>query len=229
MLQTLKQRLTTRKTDPIDRHVRRFLSFFPKGFRDPKYYAWERGYKWEAHEGYVERLSKPDFHRLLTARKYSDIAATCVRLESRTNLLFSFEKMAIRDGLKSLKGAKIFSESLFELLHGGGPLDERFTAWCEAIGSLPRKQTRVLTHPVVTVFPFIADPRRHIFLKPLVTRKAAERLGLEFNYHSRPSWTVYSGLLDMGEKLRKCLKHLEPRDLIDIQSFIWVAGSSEYE
>ena len=28
---------------------RKFLRYFPKGFRDDKYYDWERGYKWEAH------------------------------------------------------------------------------------------------------------------------------------------------------------------------------------
>jgi hypothetical protein len=29
---------------------RKFLRFFPKGFYDEKYIAWERGYKWQAHE-----------------------------------------------------------------------------------------------------------------------------------------------------------------------------------
>ncbi len=177
----------------------------------------------------MEALHKNSFERLLAAGKYAEIAGTCLRLESRTNLLFSFEKMAIRDGVKTRKGAKIFSESLFELLHGYGGIEGRFDLWCDAIASLPRKQTRVLTHPVATVFPFIADPRRHIFLKPLVTRKAADRLGLEFNYNSRASWNVYFELLNLAENLRSRLTALEPRDMIDIQSFIWATGSSEYE
>jgi hypothetical protein len=29
---------------------RKFLRFFPDGFRDETYIDWERGYKWTAHE-----------------------------------------------------------------------------------------------------------------------------------------------------------------------------------
>jgi hypothetical protein len=47
------------------------------------------------------------------------------------------------------------------------PVDVRFERWCEVIGSLPRKQTRVLTWPLVTVFGYIARPDRHMFLKPV--------------------------------------------------------------
>jgi len=229
MLQSLKKRLAPHKTEPVERNTRRFLRFFPKGFKDPKYFAWERGYKWEAHRGFDKALNRKAFEELLAVGKYIEIAGTCLRLESRTNLLFSFEKMAIRDAVKTRKGAKTFAEGLFELLHGDGTLDLRFETWCEAIAALPRKQTRVLTHPVATVFPFIADPRRHIFLKPLVTKKAAERLGIEFRYNARPAWAVYASLLDLAGQLRSRLKDLEPRDMIDIQSFIWVTGSSEYE
>jgi hypothetical protein len=228
MLQTIRARVIGEKA-PSDRYVRRFLKFFPRGFQDPKYFAWERGYKWDAHLGFREALNEGNFRALLKARKYSEIAATCIRLESRTNLLFSFEKMAIRDAVKTSKGANAFSEGLFELLHGEGSLAERFQNWCDAIESLPRKQTRVLTHPVVTVFPFIADPSTHIFLKPLVTKKAAERLAIEFQYGSRASWEVYSRYLQLARVTRDRLKNLKPRDMIDIQSFLWVTGSSEYE
>ncbi|MFL6375328.1 MAG: hypothetical protein ACJ73D_11730, partial [Pyrinomonadaceae bacterium] len=165
MLQAFRTKLT-KPIEPIDRAKRRFLRFFPKGFRDPKYFAWERGYKWDAHLGFKEVLNKRGFESLLEAGEYKEIAATCIRLESRTNLLFSFEKMAIRDAVKTNAGAKQFSEGLYQLLHGYGAMEGRFDLWCDAVEALPRKQTRVLTHPVVTVFPFIADPRRHIFLKP---------------------------------------------------------------
>jgi hypothetical protein len=32
-----------------------------------------------------------------------------------------------------------------------------------------------------------------------------------------------------AETVRRDLRDLEPRDMIDIQSFIWVQGSDEYE
>ena len=50
----------------------------------------------------------------------------------------------------------------------------------------------MLTWPIVTVFGFIAQPKTHIFLKPNVTRVAAESYGFDFHYHSRPAWPTYA-------------------------------------
>ena len=79
------------------------------------------------------------------------------------------------------------------------------------------------------MFGFIADPWRHFFLKPRVTQLAFEEYGLEFGYVSRPSWETYSHLLALTRLVASDLADLEPRDLIDIQSFLWVQGSDEYE
>src|SRR5436190_14995156 len=71
---------------------RKFLRFFPDGFRDKTYLAWERDYKWNAHLRWQEVLNPSAWQRLLKQRKYVEAAAHAVRIESRTNLLFSFEK-----------------------------------------------------------------------------------------------------------------------------------------
>ncbi|MBA3273171.1 MAG: hypothetical protein H0T11_04770 [Chthoniobacterales bacterium] len=107
---------------------------------------------------------------LINAGQHSESAARAVRVESRTNLLFSFEKMALRDAVKSAKGARNFAVGLYDFLYGAGGPQQKFEQWCEAVAALPRKQTRVLTWPVITVFGFIAQPGQHIFLKPNVTR-----------------------------------------------------------
>ncbi|HVF27200.1 MAG TPA: hypothetical protein VM943_03095 [Pyrinomonadaceae bacterium] len=208
---------------------RKFLRFFPDGFHDETYVAWERGYKWEAHERWNETLNRGAYRALLRKGEFADIAARAVRIESRTNLLFSFEKMALRDAVKSHEGARLFAERLNDFLHGGGSAERKFTRWCEAVESLPRKQTRVLTWPLVTVFGFIAQPDTHIFLKPNVTRTAAREYGFDFQYKSRPSWETYAGFLQLAEAVRSDLRDLRPRDMIDLQSFIWVQGSDEYE
>ena len=85
------------------------------------------------------------------------------------------------------------------------------------------------TWPVSTVFGFIARPRTHIFLKPNVTRAAADRYGFDLPYRSRPSWETYRGVLDFAQAIRTDLADWRPRDMIDIQSFIWITGSSEYD
>ena len=141
--------------------------------------------------------------------------------------LTSFE-MALRDAVKSPEGARGFATGLHDFLYGAGTPQERFRAWVEAVASLPRKQTRVLTWPIITVFPFIAEPRQHIFLKPNVTRRAASEYLFDFQYASKPSWPTYAGLLRFAKLVRHDLKSLHPRDMIDIQSFLWVQGSDEY-
>ena len=223
-----------RNTQPAEGAVRcrrKFLRFFPGGFRDEKYIDWERGYKWESHERWEEALGQAEFRRLLRAGEFAEIAARAVRVEqrSRYSMIFSFEKMALRDAVKSEEGARLFAEGLYAFLHGAGSLERRFESWCEVVASLPRKQTRVLTWPLVTVFGFIAQPEKHIFLKPNVSRTAAREYGFDFHYKSRPSWETYANFLEFAETIRRDQADLRPRDMIDMQSFMWVQGSDEYE
>src|SRR5215213_1147087 len=164
----------------------KFLRYFPGGFRDETYIDWERGYKWETHERWEEALARDEFRRLLKRGEFAQVAARAVRVEQRTrhSMIFSFEKMALRDAVKTEAGARAFAEGLYELLHGGGSLERRFGNWVGAVASLPRRQTRVLTWPMVTVWGFLAQPDKHIFLKPTVTRAAAAKYGYEFAYRS---------------------------------------------
>src|SRR5439155_17746039 len=133
---------------------KKFLRFFPGGFADETYVDWERGYKWQAHERWMERLAPDEYRALLDRGRFSEITEHAVRVESRTNLLFSFEKMALRDAVKSPAGSRRFAEGLYEFLYGSEDDRERFEAWCEAVAGLPRRQTRVLTWPLLTVFGF---------------------------------------------------------------------------
>ena len=221
-------RQTSHGSAGAERGRKKFLKYFKRGFEDPIYIAWERGYKWHAHEQWCDTLDRAKFRSLLHDRSFEEIAARAVRLESKTNLLFSFEKMALRDAVKSPEGAELFATGLFDLVYGTGSTRSRFERWIATVAELPRRQTRVVTWPVVTVFGFIALPDTHIFLKPNVTRRAAEAYGFDFQYRSAVTWETYASLLAFAEQVRRDLKSLHPRDMIDIQSFLWVQGSDEY-
>ncbi|HET7809844.1 MAG TPA: hypothetical protein VFL16_04660 [Steroidobacteraceae bacterium] len=209
---------------------RKFLEYFPDGFHDADYLEFERDYKVETHRRWEEALNAREFRSLLAAGAHAEIAARAVRVEqrSRHSMIFSFEKMALRDAVRTPAGARAFATGLFDLLHGRGSLQRRFERWIAVVAGLPRRQTRVLTWPLVTVFGFIARPDQHVFLKPTVTRAAARAYGFEFNYASRPSWPVYQSLLQFADRVRRDTRDLGPRDMIDAQSFIWVQGSDEY-
>jgi len=213
-----------------ERCRRKFLRLFPGGFRDETYLDWERDYKWETHRRWEAALGRAEFKRLLRLGRYREIADRALRVEQRARhpMLFSFEKMAVRDGLKTRRAAQSFSQGLFQFLHGPGALRHRFEAWTDVVGNLPRKQTRVLTWPVVSVFGFIAQPATHMFLKPRTLRAAAGAYGYPLRYASRPSWDTYASVLEFAATVRADLRGLKPRDMIDVQSFLWVQGSDEY-
>jgi hypothetical protein len=138
----------------------------------------------------------------------------------------------LRDALKTAAGARLFATELYAFLWGRGSPQRKFEDWVLAVADLPRRQTRVLTWPLVTVFGFIARPDKHLFLKPMVTRKAARAYGFDFEYRPQPSWSVYQCLLTFAAIIRRDLDRkpgFRARDMIDVQSFIWVQGSPEYE
>src|SRR5687768_3042919 len=110
--------LTLARSRNADRCRRKFLGYFPDGFSDEDYVGSERDYKWQAHLSW--KTLAQQMEDLLAAGRYEEIAAHAVRIESRTNLLFSFEKMALRDAVRSPKGAREFALGLYGWLYGRG-------------------------------------------------------------------------------------------------------------
>jgi hypothetical protein len=81
---------------------------------------------------------------------------------------------------------------------------------------------------VATVFGFLGKPETHFYFKPQVTRAAAEAYEVELPYRSRPDADVYAGVRAFARRVQSDLRDLAPRDMIDVQSFLWVQGSDEY-
>jgi len=215
---------------PRCRH--KFQLYYPNGFDDEVYQVAERGVKERAHLEWNTELNPQAYRRLLARGQHSRIVDIALRVETRCNLLFSFEKMALRDAVKAPADARLFATALYAFLYGRGSPQRKFEAWIAALGALPRRQSRVLTWPVVTAFGQIARPDSHLFLKPMVTRKAARAYGFDFDYQPAPSWPVYRDLQTFAAILQRDLGRkpgFRARDMIDIQSFIWVQGSAEYE
>jgi len=213
----------------LAKHKKRFLRFFPRAFKDDLYIQWERTYKWEAHKLWKQLLDQKEFESLLNRRKYADIATRALQVESRTNFLFSFEKMALRDALRTAGGAETFADGLYGLLHGEGSLRDRFVSWMVAVNHLPRKKSRVASWPIVTLLPFIAQPKNYIILKPTAMKVAAEELGYDLDYSSKPSFRTYESLLQLADTVKEHIADLKPQDYHDLQSFLWTIGSAEYD
>jgi hypothetical protein len=211
---------------------RKFELYYPDGFQDETYLVAERAYKERAHLEWELELGAAQFRKLLARGEFRLIADAAVRIESRANMLFSFERMALRDAVRTPAGARLFATELYALLYGPGSQARKFTDWLEALTDLPQPGSRVLTWPVATVFGFIARPDRHLFFKPRATRKAAHAYGYALAYRPQPSWAGYHDLLTFAAVLRRDLDRrpgFQARDMVDLQSFIWVQGAPEYD
>lgn len=210
---------------------RKFELYYPDGFEDETYLVAERSYKERAHLEWHTELGPAAFRKLLARGEFRQIADVAVRVESRTNLLFSFEKMALRDAVKSAAGARLFATELYAYLYGPGSMQRKFKDWLEALADLPAPRSPVMTWPIATVFGFIARPERHLFFKPRVSQRAARAYAFDLHYESLPSWAGYQQLLTFAAVIRRDLdrrQHFKARDMIDVQSFIWVQGADEY-
>lgn len=119
--------------------------------------------------------------------------------------------------------AKSFFKALLALLETA-PVDGRlFSQYANTVCALPALRGRVATWPVATVLLYLARPDVHMFLKPEVTKHAAESLGFDLNYEPTPNWKTYESLLRMGRTYLDLLRQLGALDLVDVQSFIFVS------
>jgi hypothetical protein len=207
--------------------IEKFLRRYPTGFTtDPSSAYWkdERGYKWEAHVAWNQLLDRATFKELLDAGKYHEIVSRATRVITPVNLVSPFEKAALHDGVQTAEAAKAFAVSEYEFLYGKGPDEVRFTRLIETLANMRQPKTPTARWTIATIVPFLARPDRYIFLKPEVTKEAAERRGFALNYKPFPNWLTYSCLLKLASILMTELRDLKPRDMIDIQSFIWVTA-----
>lgn len=214
-----------------DEAVERFLEVFPQGFADPSYAgegkdARARASKWRrAHEAFVESLGNGQGEKLLEERDLAGLAQRVRGVERHVRTLQGPEKSSLADALEEPKAARKFFVALFELLGAREPEQSRFAALCAAAAELAPAGPAEAAWPLVTLLPFVAQPDRHVILRPKLTCDAAERLGLELRYEPSPNARTYASLLASAELLLESLRPLGARDYIDVEAFMHASTS----
>jgi len=112
---------------------RKFLRFFPGGFQDETYLAWERDYKWNANREWEPHAESGCLLSIAARRRLCRGCIARGKDRSADQPDFSFEKMALRDAVKSGAGARMFATGLYDFLHGKGRMQERFERWCDVV------------------------------------------------------------------------------------------------
>lgn len=203
----------------LQESVERFLEQYPLGFRGDRFVKEERDYKVRAHQLAQETLSKGELARLLSTDGFAEICRRVLQVSNAANLIFPHEKMSLRDGLKSPASQDAFVKSLFDLLYGEDDLSLRFERHVDILEGIGAAKWTIATY-----FLFIVYPEQYMFLKPAVTQNAADISGFEINYRPGLNWHTYKSVLSFANYLKAELVELAPRDMIDVQSFMWCIG-----
>ena len=207
--------------------VNMFVAKYPH-FDDLEYRKDERDYKWEAHRKVAAELLSVRGRRIVAEGPPDALVNTLKKLIHRTNLLATQELMALNDAFKDQRAARKFAEVILKFVDESS--EQTFSGLVEVTGSLPTNpgRARVLTWPVVTILPFLAKPNCHMFLKPMQTKRIAEAFSFDLLYSAHPKWATYDRLLTLSNRLLERLHPLGARDLIDVQSFMWVVAGSPF-
>lgn len=206
---------------------RNFLGLFPGGFEDPEYLDGERRYKVAASDFTKEALSAKNLSVILAQKDFAAIVNLAKKSLNKANLVFPNEKMALNDALSTAdENRRLFSESLFYHLYSGDGLRKRFEDFASTLDRIGASKWTTATY-----FLHLVYPDKMPFMKPEVTKKAAEAFGYPLNYKSSIEWGTYNRLIDFAKYVEKRISShplLKPRDMIDIQGFMWCADPSKY-
>ncbi|SDT86794.1 hypothetical protein SAMN05216296_0047 [Pseudomonas pohangensis] len=206
--------------------IQTFLNAYPEGFHDRQQIVVERDYKLAARNLCLELLGEEQFSVLLKNQDWAELYARAKRLINMTNLMQpSFEKPRLLDALQDpAKGPKFFT-ALYEVLWGGEEFNERFQHYCDTLEELD-----LFKWTYATYFVFLADSKYGMFVKPEMLKKSLEKSRYPLTYESAPTAALYKDILKFCHWLKLNIAELEPRDLIDVHSFMWhMAPTGKWE
>ena len=210
--------------ESVDSLISLMEQAFPgwKSFRDPEFEDEEISYKKKASTLANELLDKIALEKLLQKKGYSEFVDRLRKVGRATNLLYLARPSS--GDLSLLNQNDVSRDNLcravFALLHGEGDSGVRiqeFADWQKQRGLKPR-----WTFP--TYFLYLLRPDQDLFVKPSPTRAVLKHAEIGLDLAPSPSESSYSQLISVGRDLIRQMEELGARDMLDIQSLIWVCG-----
>ena len=203
--------------------MERFLRKYSNGFPDAWYRSSHRDARMAQTKLWRELFPGTTLRDLATDQPH--IAAQHILrvldLREKPLLHVKNELPRVRAAFMRTEKMTVFLITLADLLDAEKPTAAHYDAYLAAFGALeyPVKKTP-MTWPIMTSLPFIAQPERHMFVKPIATRTAAGGLGFELKFKAAPNWVTYERVLAFSDDLLTFIKPRSGEDMIDVQAFI---------
>lgn len=197
------------------------------GFTDPDFAKEEVDYKQATIAKARELLNKEALEALVDQARFDKFIDRLDKIGKDNNLLW---RVVPRDGdLNILYVSNLdragFCRAMLDLLYGSGPSPERLGRYIDYVVSnrLPNKWT------FPTYFLFICNPSEEMFIKPMAVRTFLQLIGREDLFSSKPTSQAYAAFKGICRELWQALEAYGPRDMVDIQGFIWAYASLRRE
>jgi hypothetical protein len=207
--------------------MERFLSKFNNGFTDAWYRSTHRDQRMSQHTTLTARL-QPDRLRALAVsdpRAAGDMILQLLDTPARPLLSGKGELPRLVQAFADVNKLPAFLVALADLLESARPNVKTFEAYVAALAAFDvAAKSSPLTWPIVTAIPYLAQPNRHLFVRPTSTQRAATLLGFELRFNRKPNWQTYERVLGMGNNLLEFIKPRSGEDMFDVQAFIAAIG-----
>ncbi len=193
------------------------------GFKDADFAKDEITYKRATIAMAQKELSAAELKRLLDTGAFDEFISRLEAIGRDNNLLY--QAVPTTGDLGILYHATLdkpaFCRAMFDLLHGPDAGHLRLTRYTDFVkgAGLPNKWT------FPTYFLFVCHPESEMFIKPRTTRWFVEFAADYKAFASTPTPFAYVVVKQLAEQLLTDLSQFGPRDMVDIQSFIWVCAS----
>jgi len=213
--------------------AKELLSFLKKKFPDwesfsnPRFVKEEVDYKHLTIKKALDLLSKKALLSLLEEKNYDEFIERLKKIGRDNNLLWY---SVPREGdLNILYDEALdkttFCQSMYELLYGDTDTINRFKKYLEYVeeNNLPNKWT------FPTYYLFVLYPDSEYFVKPETAKWFMEFLGRKDEWSSKPTSVSYNAIRSVVHELKDSINEYKPRDIVDIQGFIWVCAYTAKE
>lgn len=115
--------------------------------------------------------------------------------------------------------AASFCRHLYDLLYGAAPSPTRLQTFSDYLtaADLPN------TWPFVTFFLFLGHPTTEMFVKPTAAAWFLKFMGAGLAVQNPPDGETYAQIRVRAHQLRRALAPWGARDMLDVQSIVWIA------